>query len=103
MRIFRLLKSSALSRPMSAGFKIPAKFQSLAPDPDVTWDDAMTKLRRAIQRIENGERMNAVSPFLGPMSHDEWEKMQCRHAEMHFSFLHGDGDGDGDEAAAAHG
>ena len=88
MRPFRLLKSSALRNTMRAGFKIPKSFASMAPDPDVSWDDALAHLRRAIERIDNGERMTAVSPFLGPLTHEEWEKLNCRHAEMHFSFMH---------------
>ena len=91
MRIFRLLKSSALKTTMRPGFKIPRRFGDLAPDPEVTWAEATGKLQTAIARIDGGERMAAVSPFLGPMTHEEWEQLHCRHAEMHLSFLHPEG------------
>ena len=41
-------------------------------------------------RIEGGERMSKPSPVFGPMTHEEWEQLHCRHAELHFSFIHKD-------------
>ena len=85
----RLLRNSTLNRPMPSGLKIPKKFTFLQPDPDVTWDEATTHLERAVQRVESGERMTHPSPVLGPLEHEEWMQLQCRHAEMHFGFLEG--------------
>jgi hypothetical protein len=32
--------------------------------------------------------MTATSPVLGRLSHEQWVQFHCRHAEMHFSFMH---------------
>lgn len=83
----RLLRNRALSKTLPAGFRFPSKFTFLEPDADVEWEDAVTYLRETIGRLQN-ERMEARSPVLGPMTHEEWERLHCRHAEMHFSFIH---------------
>ena len=34
-----------------------------------------------------GESKRSRSPFLGELTNEEWTKLQCRHAELHLSFL----------------
>lgn len=82
----RLLRNRSLSRTLPAGFRFPGRFTFLAPDEDITWDEAVTYLRETIGRLQY-ERMSAPSPVLGPLTHEEWERLHCRHAEMHFSFM----------------
>ena len=83
----RLLRQRALTRPMQPGFRLPKKFQFMAPDPGVTWDDAVDRLRAAIERA-GSQRMKHPSPVLGKLAHEQWELLHCRHAELHLSFLH---------------
>ncbi|MCL4210104.1 MAG: DUF1569 domain-containing protein [Phycisphaeraceae bacterium] len=83
----RLFKRHMLTRPLKPGITLPGRFDLLLPDPDVTWDDAVSELWRAVDRVQQGERMEQPSPVLGPLTHEEWEQLHCRHAEMHFSFL----------------
>lgn len=84
----KMMRSSILIKPMRAGFKIPGNFKAMAPGPDVTWDDAVARLKKVVQRIDKGgERMAQRSPLLGFLEHEEWIQLHCRHAEMHFSFL----------------
>ncbi|MHC4427929.1 MAG: DUF1569 domain-containing protein [Planctomycetota bacterium] len=83
----RLMRNRSLAKTLPAGFRLPTKFTFLEPDADVEWDDAVTYLRETIGRLQN-ERMDAPSPVLGKMTHEEWERLHCRHAEMHFSFIH---------------
>jgi len=85
----RLMKGRALSRGMRPGFKAPA---GLAPDPDVDFDAALGNLREQISRCDRGQRMTQRSPILGPMSHEDWVRLHCRHAELHLGFLHTDTD-----------
>ena len=84
----RLLRSRALNRPMAPGFKVPARLSVLGPDPDVEWEAALAALREQVGRIESGERMTRPSPIFGELSHEEWEQLHCRHAELHLGFLH---------------
>lgn len=83
----RLMRNSILNRPMKPGFKVPTNFKRLAPVADVTLDDAVARMRAAMERIESGTRMNQRSPLVGDLAHEQWEQMHCRHAEMHLSFI----------------
>ena len=86
----RPFKKRILTKPMKPGIKLPARMNVVLPDPDTTWDEAVSALRDAVGRIDIGERMTQPSPLLGAMTHEDWVKMNCRHAEMHFSFMHAD-------------
>ena len=55
---------------------------------DVTWEDAMKRLRTEVGRARDAGRMTRPSPILGRMSHNDWVRLPCRHAELHFSFMH---------------
>ena len=86
--IVKFFRKGILNKPMKPGIKLPANMSIVLPDPETTWDDAVSALRNAVGRIEAGERMTQPSPLLGAMSHEDWVKLNCRHAEMHFSFMH---------------
>ncbi len=84
----RPFKKRILTNPMKPGIKLPARMNVVLPDPETTWDDAVSALRDAVARIDNGERMTQPSPLLGAMTHEDWVNLHCRHAEMHLSFMH---------------
>ncbi len=86
----RPFKKHILTKPMKPGIKLPARMNVVLPDPDTTWEDAVSALRDAVRRIDSGERMTQPSPLLGAMTHEDWVNLHCRHAEMHFSFMHAD-------------
>jgi hypothetical protein len=89
MRVIgRMIKSSALNKPLRPGFKIQGKMQTTAPPEHITWEYALSLLKAQIDRIQRGDRMRVPSPMFGELSHEEWIQLHCRHAEMHFSFLH---------------
>ena len=85
----RLFRKRVLARPMRPGVKLPQKFAFLVPDRDITWEAAADTLRRAIGRLDS-QKMTSRSPVLGKLSPPQWEQLHCRHAELHFSFLHPD-------------
>lgn len=84
----RPFKKRILTKPMKPGVKLPARMNVLLPDPETTWEDAVSALRDVIARIDSGERMTQPSPLLGAMTHEDWVNLHCRHAEMHLSFMH---------------
>ena len=90
--VARLMKKRVLTRPLPAGYPLPGRFAFLEPAPDATWPEAMEQLRRAVERA-GSERMSRPSPILGAMTHEDWVQFHCRHAEMHFSFMHPAGEG----------
>jgi hypothetical protein len=88
MRILgRMMRKRALADPMRAGIRFPRKWTFLAPDGAIIWEDAVEYLSESMTRLGT-ERMTAPSPILGKLSHEQWEQLHCRHAEMHFSFMH---------------
>ncbi len=86
----RLGKERTLRGGIKPGFAVPKKLSRLHPGPEVTWDDALADLRGSTRRIGAGEQMTAESPLFGRMTHGEWVRLQCRHAELHLSFVHGE-------------
>jgi hypothetical protein len=80
-----LFKRRFLMKPMAAGFKLPAKAAALLPPP-TTQEVGLRNLRQALERFEM-EPKRVPNPVLGPLTNDEWIQLQCRHAELHLSFL----------------
>ena len=69
------------------GYKLPARFQALSPDPRAEFASAVVRLRQALERIRRGEPMLQPSPFEGRITHDQWVYAHLRHAELHLIFL----------------
>ena len=85
----RLVRGMVLRRPMTPGFELPANMRAFLPDETpVAWADAVHELRHEMSRIRAGTKMNAPSPVFGALSHEQWVQLHCRHAELHFSFIH---------------
>src|SRR5262245_6005288 len=83
LRVF--MKRRFLTKPMPAGFKLPQRAGIMLPQP-TAWDAALANFRKAMQRLKS-ETRRSPHPAFGPMTADEWEKIHCRHCELHLSFL----------------
>ncbi|HEY1375761.1 MAG TPA: DUF1569 domain-containing protein [Gemmataceae bacterium] len=82
----KVVKKRFLTKPMSAGFQLPkAPAAEFVPGP-IEWADALPQFREAVRRLK-AEEKREPSPFLGPMTRQEWDQLHCRHAELHLSFL----------------
>lgn len=86
--VFRPLLGRSQMRP---GIKLPASAASMLPRDDVAFDEAMADLRAQIARLDAGERMTAVSPVMGRLSHDQWTELHLNHCRLHFGFFRFDG------------
>ena len=86
--IARFFKGVALRKTFGAGFKLPSGLSQFLPDDDVTWEQATAEFRTLMDRLTDGARMTQRSPVLGPMTHEDWVRLHCRHAELHLSFVH---------------
>ncbi len=90
IRIFgSVLRKSLLNspKPFKAGIALRGPSASIIPSPDITSEQGAAYLRAQIDRVKQGERMTQRSPFLGPMSHEDWLVLHQKHASLHFSFL----------------
>jgi hypothetical protein len=72
---------------LQPGYKLPARFQALAPDPKAEFTASVVRLRLALDRIRRGEPMLQPSPFEGRITHEQWVYVHLRHAELHLSYL----------------
>ncbi|MGE4197174.1 MAG: DUF1569 domain-containing protein, partial [Phycisphaerales bacterium] len=50
-------------------------------------DAALDRLRRAWERLMS-TAPTVPNPIFGPLPHDDWIKMNLRHAELHMGYLH---------------
>ncbi|GAB4190107.1 MAG: hypothetical protein Kow00105_04460 [Phycisphaeraceae bacterium] len=103
----RLMRNRFLTKGLNPGIKMPDSApDAFKPSPDTRFADAVDHLQRAVERAKQ-QGMTAVSPVFGKLTHDQWEQLHCRHAELHFSFIQPDGKarphvqaGNGQHAAA---
>ena len=80
------MKKRLINESMRPGFNLPAQAAQVlipAPTPD---DEGLAGLRIALHRLQT-ESKRVPSPILGELTRAEWDKMHCRHAELHLSFL----------------
>ena len=88
-RIFgRLMRGRFLNNGFKPGIKPPQKAAApFTPPSDTTWPDALAHLSTSIANAKQ-KKMTIPSPLFGAMSHEQWEQLHCRHAELHFGFIH---------------
>jgi hypothetical protein len=48
---------------------------------------AVARLRKAMQDLWTAPEPFHVSPFFGPMTREEWQKLHLNHCSLHFGFL----------------
>ncbi len=85
--IARLMKRTMLTKGMRPGFKLPkAAEEKYVAAPYVSTDQGLNELRSAIERLK-AESQRHPHPAFGPMTHQEWEQLHLRHAELHLSFF----------------
>ena len=85
--VARLMKSRFLNHPMKPGFKLPSSAQSVYwPSEDVDTAAGLQHYQQAIDRLQRADPV-PIHPFLGTLTREEHEQLQCRHAELHLSFV----------------
>lgn len=88
-RLFGRLVKGKVLKPgtMPPGFKLPAGATELLPRPGISFAEGMAHMRRALNRINAGERMAKPSAWLGPLTHDQWVRLQLNHTQLHLGFI----------------
>src|SRR5262245_61755532 len=80
-------KKRIITKGMLAGFQLPKESMPvMVPPATTTVQEGLESLHAAVKRL-NADHTRVPSPFLGPLTEDESNKVQCRHAELHLSFL----------------
>lgn len=81
-----IFKTHFLNNPMPAGFKLSKQSADALLPGDVSTEQGLRRILIALGRLQ-AETKRVDSPFLGKMSEEDWVKLQCRHCELHLSFI----------------
>jgi hypothetical protein len=81
-----LFKRSFLDKRLPAGMRIPGTKDGTFGVDVLPTDKALGELRRAFQRLA-AQCPARPNPVFGEMSHEDWIKLNLRHAELHQSFF----------------
>jgi hypothetical protein len=69
--------------------RIPENFplpKRISPPSELLLDEQVARLNRAVARFQSHQADHAPHPFIGPMSHADFERYHCIHAAHHLSF-----------------
>ncbi len=74
------------SKSMPPGYQLP-KGAKLLPTAGVSFEQGMQRMRRVLQRLDDGALMTKRSPFLGAMTHARWMHVNLIHSQLHLGFI----------------
>lgn len=83
----RRRKGKYLDGGLPAGVIIPRVPGGTLGTEDVGLETGLKRLRAVLDRLER-EAPTIPNALFGPLTHQEWIKLNLRHAELHLSFLH---------------
>lgn len=85
-RTLKLLR--LFDRPIPSGIRMPkAAAANVAEAADREPADSLAHLRREVEHA-NRHPMTHPSPLFGRLTPHQWLRVNCRHADLHFSFMH---------------
>ena len=84
-KLMGLLLKRILLKKLSAGFKLPQDIEAKMYPDAPSAAAALEKLKTAVARLKT-EKMTAIHPILGKLTHEEWIQLHLRHGELHLSF-----------------
>jgi hypothetical protein len=83
----RMVRPIMIRRTLPSGFKLPSKTQSLLwPAEQIDAATGLQHWKESIDRYQNCELQ--PHPIFGKMTRRQHDQIQCRHAELHLSFVH---------------
>jgi hypothetical protein len=82
-----LIKNRILNNGMVPGIRIRRVEGGTFGTEVLPTERALAELRMAYDRLAARDP-GIANPFFGPLSHDEWIKLNLRHAELHQGFFH---------------
>jgi hypothetical protein len=82
-----LMKNRFLNKGLPTGARIPGVPGGTFGIEPMETDRGLAELRTAFDRMSR-QTPAEPSPVLGTLSHDDWIKLNLRHAELHQSFFH---------------
>jgi hypothetical protein len=84
----RFMRNRAIHQPAPAGFKLPQRAQAfLWPTEDVSVDEGLKHLEKSAAAFLSIQQF-PPHPLFGQLDCQENHQLQCRHFELHLSFVH---------------
>jgi hypothetical protein len=84
--LMRMRRRAFFNDPMPAGVRIPrVNGGTLATEP-AELEPALARYRAVLDRLAR-EAPARAHPIFGALTHEEWIKLQLRHAELHLGFV----------------
>ena len=80
------LKGRFLKQGMTSGFQLKGPAADELVPPEVDTQVALDHLYQAAERVKV-EAPHPTHPFFGSLTHDQAKRINCRHAELHMSFV----------------
>jgi len=84
--VAKFFRSRILQGRMGPGFNLPKDAAEKLLPPPTSLQDGLQNIRHALDRLKT-ETQRVPSPFLGVLTHEEWNQIHCRHSELHLSFI----------------
>jgi hypothetical protein len=84
--IAKVFKNKLVSGPMPPGFNLPSDGAKTMVPGETSTEEGLAALHAAVARLKR-ETHRAQHPMFGDLSNDEWNKIHCKHASLHMSFL----------------
>lgn len=85
--LLRPFRTRFIRQGLPPGKSIPGVEGGTWGSEPLALDAGIAKLDSAWKRLK-AAAPTAPNPIFGPMTHEEWQQMHLRHAELHLSFLH---------------
>jgi hypothetical protein len=82
----KMMRGRLFSGGLKPGFNIPGVPGGTLGIEPISTQDGLAKLRAAFARLDTAPPA-IPNPVFGPLTHDEWKKLNISHAMLHFSFL----------------
>ena len=86
-KLLPLFKNGFLNKGLPAGARIPGVPAGTFGVDVMPSDEALAQLRPAFARMQS-QPPTEQNPLFGHMTHEDWIKLNLRHAELHLSFFH---------------
>ena len=87
MRLMGRLMKKRVLKKMPPGYQLPGDAaRYVVPSSTLSTEDGIKKLRTAVSRLK-ATPDRQPSPFLGRLTLEESDRLQCSHAELHLSFF----------------
>jgi|ERR1043165_9724714 hypothetical protein len=84
--ILNLKRKTYLYKGMPQGVRIPGLKEGTMATEIIGIEEGYSKLQSALKRLDAAPP-TINNPIFGPLTHEDWKRINMRHAELHMGFL----------------